>query len=117
MLSRFALFAIFIYQRWLSPHKGFRCAYSVLHGGTGCSGFVKACIREHGVWRAIPMARGRFRQCTAAYTILRARSHKDRDKEDRCSRYDCTAGCDYSICCKGKSGNLDGADLPCDCSF
>ena len=72
MVSQLALGAIWGYQRFLSPHKGFRCAHSVLHGGTGCSGFAKYAIRDHGVWLAIPYILQRFRDCKEASLTLRA---------------------------------------------
>lgn len=68
-----ALAVIYAYQRWFSPRKGYRCAYSVLHGGTGCSGFVKHQIMDHGLWRAIPFIRQRFRDCQHASQELRTR--------------------------------------------
>lgn len=71
MVSRLALASIYAYQQWLSPHKGFRCAHSVLHGGTGCSGFAKHAIRDHGLWAALPAIRERFRACKHAARTLR----------------------------------------------
>ncbi|ABD55891.1 membrane protein insertion efficiency factor YidD [Jannaschia sp. CCS1] len=72
MVSKLALGAIWGYQRYVSPHKGFRCAHSVLHGGTGCSGYAKHAIRDHGLWGAIPAIRQRFRDCRSASETLRA---------------------------------------------
>lgn len=66
MFSNVALLGIYGYQRWLSPRKGYRCAYSVRHGGTGCSGFAKHAIRDHGFVSALPMIRTRFADCKAA---------------------------------------------------
>ncbi|WP_224815492.1 membrane protein insertion efficiency factor YidD [Hasllibacter sp. MH4015] len=72
MVSQIALGAIWGYQRWISPRKGWRCAHSVLHGGTGCSGYAKHAIRDHGIWGAIPLIRQRFRDCRDASVTLRA---------------------------------------------
>ena len=72
MLSKTALGARWVYQRYISPYKGFRCAYAVHHGGPGCSGFAKRAIHEHGFWRAIPFIRQRLRDCKTAYAELRA---------------------------------------------
>ena len=47
-----ALGAIYLYQTIVSPRKGFRCAYSVVYGGTGCSGYVKQIIRQEGLFAA-----------------------------------------------------------------
>lgn len=72
MVSKLALGAIWGYQQFLSPYKGFRCAHSVLHGGTGCSGYAKHAIRDHGLWAAVPAIRQRFRDCREASLALRA---------------------------------------------
>lgn len=71
MFSKMALGGIWAYQQYISPKKGFRCAYSVTHGGTGCSGFVKHAIRDDGLWRALPAIRQRFRDCRTAYVAMR----------------------------------------------
>lgn len=64
------------YQRFLSPRKGWRCAYCVLHGGPGCSGFARDAIQLHGGWAAFPSVRQRFRDCKgAAQTLRAARKH------------------------------------------
>lgn len=83
MFSKLALGAIWGYQQYISPHKGFRCAHAVQHGGTGCSGYAKFAIREHGLWRAIPAIRQRLRDCKAAYAELRANcSCRDERQDD-----------------------------------
>jgi len=45
------------YQRHISPHKGFHCAYRVQHGGQSCSGYIKRMIHERGLMAAIPISR------------------------------------------------------------
>lgn len=84
MVSQIALGAIWGYQRWISPRKGWRCAHSVLHGGTGCSGHAKYAIRDHGLWAALPLIRKRLRDCRAASFTLRANCAvcNERDPED-----------------------------------
>lgn len=37
---------ITLYQRWLSPHKGFRCAHAALYGGLFCSGAIARIIEQ-----------------------------------------------------------------------
>lgn len=61
---------IVFYQRIVSPRKGYRCAYSVLHHTQGCSGAVKDIIHNKGVvdgWREI---RQRFADCRVAAETL-----------------------------------------------
>ncbi|KIT18146.1 membrane protein insertion efficiency factor YidD [Jannaschia aquimarina] len=116
MLGRIALGGIWAYQRWLSPRKGWRCAYSVAHGGTGCSGYVKHAIREHGLWRAIPLARVRFRECKQAALAFAAQPARDgartepRKRNDK-TRRRCNNACDCG------TGAFDGcAFLPSSCA-
>ncbi len=147
MVSKLALGAIWGYQRYISPYKGFRCAHSVLHGGTGCSGFAKHAIIESGFWGAIPDIRQRFRDCRSASETLRAacpvhsqRADDDEDDKNRKKRRqrsddacDCyegvAAGCLGGSLCAGTSassqpteppsgGGTDGGNcLPGDCSM
>nr|WP_317641559.1 membrane protein insertion efficiency factor YidD [Deinococcus sp. ZS9-10] len=44
-----ALTGIALYQRWLSPHKGFRCAHAAFYGGASCSAALAHAIREEGL--------------------------------------------------------------------
>ncbi|MEL6585666.1 MAG: membrane protein insertion efficiency factor YidD [Pseudomonadota bacterium] len=128
MLSRIALGGICAYQRYLSPRKGFRCAYSVAHGGTGCSGYAKFAIRDHGFWCALPLIRQRFRACQAAYVALRRSEEEDRErraqrrKDGLCDTACCGAeGCAYlpsaASACRGgaAAGKSKTCDInPCD---
>ncbi len=66
MVSKLTLVAIWGNQRHPSPYKEFWCAPSVLHGGTGCSGYAKHAIRDHGLWGANPAIRQRFHDYKAA---------------------------------------------------
>ena len=128
-----ALWLIGLYQRWVSPYKGFRCAHAVLHGGPGCSGFAKRAIREHGFWRAIAHIRQRFRDCRAAMLALAAQTEAPQDSDgantprdeqfyenekkykDRCmncaenSLFGCTAPSNCASCTSFKGSAAGGA--------
>ncbi|RYG70690.1 membrane protein insertion efficiency factor YidD [bacterium] len=136
MIDALILGSIGIYQRYISPRKGWRCAYSVLHGGTGCSGYVKTEIREHG-WRAARRAaRKRFHECKLAGQALRAQAtpgavYMSAAASRRRRKDKSAAGgwCDPECCdpsgCKlldalfdcgpGDSGCID-CSHPCDCT-
>jgi putative component of membrane protein insertase Oxa1/YidC/SpoIIIJ protein YidD len=58
--------SIGLYQKYLSPHKGFSCAYRVHHRGLSCSQYCKEMILERGPIAAIPPIRRRFRDCKQA---------------------------------------------------
>ncbi|RAP39575.1 hypothetical protein BYZ73_19780 [Rhodovulum viride] len=61
-----SLWTIDFYQRRISPRKGLICTYRAVHGGTGCSGFVRQRIAETGVLRAMPAIAARFAACQEA---------------------------------------------------
>ena len=72
MLRAGAIGLIGVYQRRLSPLKGFTCAHLVLHGGVSCSQAVKLAIAEGGLlagWRAV---RARAAACRAAMIALQS---------------------------------------------
>jgi len=68
MLRSLALFAIRLYQRHLSPKKGFGCAYRLVYGGCGCSGAGYRLIRRYGVFSGCRLLRLRLAHCRFAYT-------------------------------------------------
>lgn len=74
MLSRPFAVAITGYQRYISPYKGFCCAHRVKHGGMSCSEYAKQTLLHHGVWRAIPAVRQRFKECKVAAVALNPNS-------------------------------------------
>ncbi|MCP2040581.1 putative component of membrane protein insertase Oxa1/YidC/SpoIIIJ protein YidD [Neisseria sp. HSC-16F19] len=69
-----ALRLIRLYQRHLSPRKGYDCAYRVLHGGSGCSGVGYRLIRRYGLIRGYGALRRRFAHCRAARAQLYKRA-------------------------------------------
>lgn len=65
-----ALTGIALYQRWLSPLKGFRCAHAALYGGESCSVAIAQIIGEQGL--ASPAIAAQFVACRQAYSHLPA---------------------------------------------
>lgn len=70
-MRRFLLAAIRFYQRKISPHKGFCCAYRRYSGGPSCSNLGYRSIRRFGVWRGLALLRQRFDKCSIAHQRLR----------------------------------------------
>lgn len=58
-----ALAAITAYQRWLSPYKGFACAWRVHEGGASCSVLGARAIRRYGLWRGCGVLQLRLALC------------------------------------------------------
>jgi putative component of membrane protein insertase Oxa1/YidC/SpoIIIJ protein YidD len=76
-IGKLAITTIGGYQRYLSPHKGFACAYRVLHGGASCSEHVKQVIAAEGLLAGLRSLRSRLKDCrVAARTIKEGRSRR-----------------------------------------
>lgn len=69
-MQALALSAIAGYQRYLSPHKGFCCAYREWTGGRSCSVLGQRAIRRFGVIKGIAVLRSRFGRCGVASNRL-----------------------------------------------
>lgn len=72
MLRFAAAGSIGIYQQYVSPYKGFRCAYHALTGRDSCSQFAKRLVLRHGVialWRGMP---AQFMRCRESYRAVLA---------------------------------------------
>jgi len=87
-----ALVAITLYQRYVSPYKGYRCAYHYHTGCATCSRLGFRAIRRYGVWAGIGLLRERLERCGIAYRRY-ARAHLPQ---------------------RMQRGFIDGCDIPCD---
>jgi putative component of membrane protein insertase Oxa1/YidC/SpoIIIJ protein YidD len=123
-----ALLLIVFYQKFISPYKGFRCAYAVLHGGDSCSEAVKKIVRDKGPFGGRRDIRARFQACKEANEILIRNGQRRRGRNDCDECPDCDCDC-TDACPSGKPGtcekmrcdlpdlHCDICDAPCDCSF
>ncbi len=66
-----ALAAIVFYRRFLSPWKGFFCAYRVHTGHACCSALGFRAVRRYGVRHGLDVLRGRFERCGDAHRKYR----------------------------------------------
>ncbi|MBD2481589.1 membrane protein insertion efficiency factor YidD [Planktothrix sp. FACHB-1365] len=105
-VNQTAIAAITGYQKYLSPRKGFSCAYRVLHDSDSCSQHIKRLIAKYGIIDAIPLARKRLKACKNAYIILKSETEEERQR--RQNRTSCQPGCDckpnLEDCCTGCDG-------------
>ena len=110
MLARLSLRAIRGYQHYLSPHKGFSCAYRRATGRDGCSGYGYRVIERFGVRTGLSLLRRRLRLCGDTHrrraAIPNPVLHYQRGE------CDCGLPCDTSCSmpCDTSGSN------PCDCS-
>jgi putative component of membrane protein insertase Oxa1/YidC/SpoIIIJ protein YidD len=54
MINKLAINSITAYQQYISPHKGYCCAYRILSGEPSCSAYAIQQIQTHGVFEATP---------------------------------------------------------------
>ncbi|MBZ4193869.1 MAG: membrane protein insertion efficiency factor YidD [Candidatus Contendobacter sp.] len=81
-LDRFALAAIAVYQRYLSPRKGFCCAHRVQHGGSSCSEYAHQTLTGYGLWQTLPLLWQRLHACRdAAGALIAGRDDEDEERK------------------------------------
>lgn len=117
MLKRLALAVIGAYQRWISPNKGYGCAYRIHCGGAGCSGLGFRAIRWRGLVPGLAILRMRLARCSAVHRAHHPRPrrlHRQAGVCDGCDGCD-ASGCDMPSCKGAKLCDLGDACECCDC--
>ena len=61
-----------LYQRRISPRKGFSCASRVADGGPSCSAAVRGHVRSRGVLGSLAPSALQFLACYRAASLLMA---------------------------------------------
>jgi putative component of membrane protein insertase Oxa1/YidC/SpoIIIJ protein YidD len=74
------------YQRYLSPIKGFSCAYRVYYNTESCSSYVKRLFIEQDLQSAIVLANKRFQDCSHANRILMSKQENEENFQDLIGR-------------------------------
>jgi putative component of membrane protein insertase Oxa1/YidC/SpoIIIJ protein YidD len=75
-MRELALWAISAYQRYVSPYKGFRCAYGYHTGCASCSHLGYRAVRMHGIRRGLQLLRERLARCAEAHARYGRRDTK-----------------------------------------
>lgn len=115
------------YQKHLSPHKGFSCAYRLLHGGESCSQYIKRRIAQDGLVATLKASRQRFQACRKANEILRSRhchysnTENNLDQEENKRRQlkrkqTASESTDYSSCSHSNRSLIEVANCTVDCA-
>jgi len=81
LLARAAVALIRVYQRWLSPVKGFRCAHNALNGSGSCSQFGARAISELGFARGVGQLKIRLDECRVAAEQLMQNAHEASEED------------------------------------
>lgn len=111
VLGSLALLAIRGYKRYISPHKGFSCAYRVQRGGRSCSTLGFRAIRRFGFFGGLAVLRQRTSRCAEVAAQARARRDEQEHQSSlhagglgRLQRGSCDVPCDVPC---------DGKDMSC----
>ncbi|MBS0371841.1 MAG: membrane protein insertion efficiency factor YidD [Proteobacteria bacterium] len=89
-VRRLFLVAIRGYQRYLSRHKGFHCAYRVVTGRRSCSELGFRAIRRYGIFAGMAILKQRTHLCGVAHR----RQHPLHAPAFHSQRGFCDIGCD-----------------------
>lgn len=91
-----ALALIVIYQKAISPVKGFSCAHRYQHGGLSCSEYVKQVVLRKGIVSGYREIRSRFHACKSAALEVQRKSLRHQTG---------VLDCGFDSC--GDIGNID----------
>ena len=78
-----SLLLIDIYQRRISPNKGFRCAHRAYFGRSTCSVYGKKAISKHGTFTGVKLISRRFKSCSMAIQKIEEEVPKDENPKKK----------------------------------
>ena len=114
-MRHFFIFLISLYQKYISPYKGFRCAYGCYHKTSSCSAIIKNIIAEQGLLAGWPLIKQQFKQCQTAYSLLINDDEQPPPPENESSCYrECkkeTEDCIGQVACEIGCGSCDGLNF------
>ena len=72
IVKKLVLLVVRGYQRYISPYKGFSCAYKKLYKTQSCSAYFYSCVRDRALnlSTASNLLQQRLFECKQAYSIL-----------------------------------------------
>lgn len=121
MLAWTATKAIVGYQRFISPYKGFCCAFRHQTGRHSCSEYARRLVSRRGALALLHGLPRQFARCKAAYATIAAQQREDDDERLARNRRlwldycycDC-APCDVPVP-RSCDSPIDCDVGPCDC--
>ena len=84
------------YQLYISPYKGFSCAYRKLHNEQSCSSYFYTCVNNYDLSTANILLQQRFNECYAANTILKSQTNQQKKPNLKKQRKNNSSSC---ACC------------------
>ena len=106
-MRKIFLAAIVCYQRYLSPYKGFCCAYRAHTGQQSCSALGFRAIRRYGVFAGLTILRRRLFLCG----VVHRRHSVFHPPRFQSQRGFCDVGCDLPCDFSGADGCISIGDI------
>jgi putative component of membrane protein insertase Oxa1/YidC/SpoIIIJ protein YidD len=72
LVRQTAVNSISLYQKNLSPKKGFSCPHRLLYQGVSCSDYTKELFMSKRLIDVVPISFNRFRDCALASRALKS---------------------------------------------
>jgi len=82
-LKALFLYTIKLYQRWVSPKKGFTCAHRAYYCRSTCSVYGERAISKHGTFIGLILIFRRFKSCSIALHHLEEENPKDENPKKK----------------------------------
>jgi putative component of membrane protein insertase Oxa1/YidC/SpoIIIJ protein YidD len=98
LLREVGLLFIWIYQKFISPRKKYKCAKGELYQNGTCSSTTKEAFKKDGFIAGMKEYRRSTRECKEAYKTLKKEKHRD------------GTSCDGDYCSVCGSGSCGGSD-------
>jgi len=81
---------IIIYQKYISPHKGYCCAYKHYTNKDSCSEFTKKSFIKYNKIKALILSIKHIKKCNSIYLINKKAFKNEKEKVSYCDNF---AGC------------------------
>ncbi len=102
--NRSARLLIRLYQKWISPYKGWKCAHERMCGGLHCSAYGMKMFCRHDAVTATRLTWRRMRKCGAVYRDLVSKMSPRQLHRHECARgYKTSPGMYYFRKWKGEA--------------
>jgi putative component of membrane protein insertase Oxa1/YidC/SpoIIIJ protein YidD len=109
------LAVIRLYQRFISPHKGFRCAYHAHTGRQSCSHLGLRAVRMYGALSGLAVLRRRLYLCGVAHRRYAAPHRRPPLSQRGNCDLPCDGGCDMPDTTSCTTLGDCASNLGCDC--
>ena len=83
---------IVLYQQYISPHKGYSCAHTALHGKASCSSWAIRILKKQRFSLFLPLMRRRFQACNQAHKFLEKQESETNTNSDTVDPCPCHVG-------------------------